>query len=75
MPMTVRKRSGAELVKRDEWRARECAGCRSNYYNYPKAASPNGDVAVAHDYSCWSLKGAMRDPKTGLARCNTSIRR
>ena len=75
MPMKVRKRTPAELHKRDAWRNRECAGCRSNYYNYPKGASPRGDVAVADDYCCWSLEDAKRDRRTGLATCNTSIRR
>jgi len=60
------------LAKRDAWRNRECAGCRHNYYNFPKAASPRGDVAVAEDYYCWSLPSAKRDRKTGLADCNSS---
>ena len=57
------------LAKRDSWRDRECSGCRNNYYNWPKSASPRGDVAVPDDYCCWSLSGAERT-RNGRASCN-----
>lgn len=43
------------LRRRDILRGTVCVGCRHNYYNYPKPASPRGDVAVAEDYHCWHI--------------------
>jgi len=51
--MTMSKRK--ILARRNRLRGTLCSGCRHNYYNWPKAASPRGDVAVADDYYCWHL--------------------
>jgi hypothetical protein len=48
------------LQKRDKYRNSTCQGCRHNYYNFPKEKSPNGDVAVSEDYSCWHMKSISR---------------
>ena len=49
-------RSPRERIRfRDEHRKSTCSGCRHNFYNHPKSQSPNGDVAVEENYSCWHL--------------------
>lgn len=50
----------ARLRKRDRFRTTVCAGCRHNYYNFPKPQSERGDVAVAEDYSCWFIGEVRR---------------
>jgi len=63
-PAEKRKR----IEKRDLNRGTVCVGCHYNYYNWPKGASPNGDVAIPDDYSCWYIgriahgKCALRPP-------------
>ncbi len=46
------------LDKRNQYRDTICAGCRDNYYNWPKPRSPRGDVEVADDMCCMMLKHA-----------------
>ena len=58
MPESPAARKRRLLRKRDKYRTTVCAGCRHNYYNWPKPASPRGDVAVADDYYCWHLPEA-----------------
>lgn len=67
------KATGKLLTKRNQWRDRECAGCHHNYYNWPKPASPRGDVAVPSDYCCWHLESARRG-KGGMPTCHTHQR-
>jgi len=55
-PIQKRKR----IALRDKHRNTTCRGCRSNYYNFSKPQSPNGDVAVSEDYSCWTLHRIRR---------------
>jgi len=55
---TSQKRKRIE--KRNKYRSTVCVGCHNNYYNFPKATSSNGDVAVAADYSCWHLSMIYR---------------
>lgn len=58
------------IAKRNLYREGPCNGCRNNYYNWPKPASPRGDVAVAEDKCCWSLEKATLN--NGRASCNLS---
>ena len=56
------------LRRRNRFRSTICVGCRHNYYNWPKPASPRGDVAVAEDYLCWHIKNVdLRRKKPCIA--------
>ena len=60
MTQETNRQRTARLRKRDQYRTTVCAGCRYNYYNYPKPPSERGDVAVADDYSCWFIGEVKR---------------
>jgi len=55
-----KKEKAKMLKKRNEFRETVCAGCRDNYYNWPKGRSERGDVAVAEDKYCMMLKHATK---------------
>ena len=47
------------IEKRNSHRVTTCAGCRHNYYNYPKETD-GWNVGVEADYFCWHLSRVKR---------------
>ena len=57
------------IRRRNRLRNTLCAGCRHDYYNWPKPQSPRGDVAVANDSYCWHIPSVdLRKKEPCVAR-------
>jgi hypothetical protein len=56
--------AAVSVWRRNMIREKVCAGCRHDYYNWPKSASPNGDVAVSEDSHCWHMESVDLRMKT-----------